>query len=252
MATAKYTKNAIQSYRDRHDMVQVAMPKGTKDRINELTGESINGFINRLVLAELDRLENKSEYPKQTETISIPIADTSIDPGFYQPVDMSKYQDFPTLAPIPQPTMSAEDEAKALRELQKKIDARNGNMPRTNEKPPESILEGTGKEMGTKGDKTAQNGNMESVGDILENFMNPPETDFLTQKEQEINDRLKQKAEDDEKFKPMKEKEIEGFIQKHGMDLANDSELINQITKEHGKTNYERIIAEMKHRRMIR
>ena len=41
-----------------YDRQTVTMPKGTKDRIKSL-GFSVNGFINDLVLKELDRLENK-------------------------------------------------------------------------------------------------------------------------------------------------------------------------------------------------
>ena len=43
----EYIKNSF-------DRVSITLPKGTKERIKE-TGESINGFINRVVLAELLR-----------------------------------------------------------------------------------------------------------------------------------------------------------------------------------------------------
>lgn len=234
MATANYTKTAIKSYRDNHDMAQVALPKGTKDRIKNLTDESINAFINRLVFAELDRLENKPSYPSGNETIVIPASGRSIDPGFYQTV------------------MSAEEEVKALQELQKKIDERKWNTSRINEKPSESVSEDTGEEMDTEDDKTAQNGNMESVGDILDGFMNPPETDWLSEEEQKINDRLKQKADDDKKFEPLTEEKIEATIETYGMDLVGNLSLIEQIIETHGQTNYDRIVATMVHKRMIR
>lgn len=41
---------------EKYDRASVIFPKGTKRRIEAL-GLSINGLINRLVLAELDRLE---------------------------------------------------------------------------------------------------------------------------------------------------------------------------------------------------
>ena len=41
------------------DRVSVTLPKGTKDRIRSATGESINGFINRLISEELDRIEKR-------------------------------------------------------------------------------------------------------------------------------------------------------------------------------------------------
>lgn len=43
-----------------YDRVSVTLPKGTRERIRA-TGESINGFIIRSVLADLDRLEVKEE-----------------------------------------------------------------------------------------------------------------------------------------------------------------------------------------------
>lgn len=48
----EYIKNSF-------DRVSVTLPKGTKERITA-TGESINGFINRVVAAALDQ-ENKTE-----------------------------------------------------------------------------------------------------------------------------------------------------------------------------------------------
>ena len=41
----------------KYDRVSATLPKGTTERIKAL-GLSINGFINDLVLAELERLEN--------------------------------------------------------------------------------------------------------------------------------------------------------------------------------------------------
>lgn len=46
---------------ENYDRQTVTLKKGTKDRI-KATGESVNGFINRLVMAELDRIEgNQNE-----------------------------------------------------------------------------------------------------------------------------------------------------------------------------------------------
>ena len=36
----------------------VTLPQGTKSRIKALTNESVNGFVNRLIIQELERLEN--------------------------------------------------------------------------------------------------------------------------------------------------------------------------------------------------
>lgn len=47
----EYIKNA-------YDRISVTLPKGTKERI-QATGESVNGYITRLVLEDLERQEPK-------------------------------------------------------------------------------------------------------------------------------------------------------------------------------------------------
>ena len=42
--------------KESYDRVSVTLPKGTKKRI-AATGETVNGFINRVVAAELDQLQ---------------------------------------------------------------------------------------------------------------------------------------------------------------------------------------------------
>lgn len=42
------------------DRISVTLPKGTKERITA-TGESVNGFINKLVAAALDQQEKTTE-----------------------------------------------------------------------------------------------------------------------------------------------------------------------------------------------
>ena len=42
---------------ENYDRVSLTLPKGTKQRITS-KGETVNGFINRIVLAELERLES--------------------------------------------------------------------------------------------------------------------------------------------------------------------------------------------------
>ena len=56
---ARYKKQN-EAIKENYDRVSVTLPKGTKERI-KATGESINGFIIRSVLADLDRLEVKAE-----------------------------------------------------------------------------------------------------------------------------------------------------------------------------------------------
>lgn len=56
----KQYKRQNEHIKENYDRVSVTLPKGTKERI-KATGESINGFIIRSVIAELERLEGKAE-----------------------------------------------------------------------------------------------------------------------------------------------------------------------------------------------
>ena len=57
--TPEYTKKAIQRYNDKFDRIAVNLPKGTKEKIKELTGLSCNKYISELVLKNLELLEEK-------------------------------------------------------------------------------------------------------------------------------------------------------------------------------------------------
>lgn len=46
--------------KENYDRVSVTLPKGTKDRVKAL-GLSMNGYINKLVLDDLERLEAAQE-----------------------------------------------------------------------------------------------------------------------------------------------------------------------------------------------
>ena len=62
--TADYTRKAINNYRSKFDLVQIRLPKGTKDRAAE-SDININDIA---VLAYLDALDNKSEnLPQEPE-----------------------------------------------------------------------------------------------------------------------------------------------------------------------------------------
>ena len=60
-----------ESAKDRWDTVSCRLPSGTKKRIKAL-GLSTNGLINKLVLAELDRLENGGAVAKSPHPIIEP------------------------------------------------------------------------------------------------------------------------------------------------------------------------------------
>lgn len=54
-----YTKKAIKKYKDKHDIISVMLPLGTKDDIRSLTGKSVNSFINEIIEKELNILRAK-------------------------------------------------------------------------------------------------------------------------------------------------------------------------------------------------
>ena len=56
----EYNLRAIKKYNNKFDRVAVNLPKGTKDKIKELTGgESCNKYIARLVIQDIERLERE-------------------------------------------------------------------------------------------------------------------------------------------------------------------------------------------------
>lgn len=53
----KTYKRQNEHIKEHYDRVSITLPKGTKDRITA-AGESVNGFIKRVVLQELEKLES--------------------------------------------------------------------------------------------------------------------------------------------------------------------------------------------------
>lgn len=51
-----------------YDRASVTLPKGTKDRIQAL-GYTVNGFLNAIVLSELEKLEAEAPQTAQPETV---------------------------------------------------------------------------------------------------------------------------------------------------------------------------------------
>lgn len=65
--TADYTRKAINNYRSKFDLVQIRLPKGTKERAAE-SNININDIAVSAVLAYLDTLESQAEnLPKEPE-----------------------------------------------------------------------------------------------------------------------------------------------------------------------------------------
>lgn len=58
--TPDYTRKAIDKYNQKFDRITVNFPKGTKEKIKELTGETAGGFAVKCVIKELEKLEKKA------------------------------------------------------------------------------------------------------------------------------------------------------------------------------------------------
>ena len=50
--TPEYTKRAIDNYKSKFDLVQIRLPKGTKEKILE-SHESVNKYVNQLIEKDL-------------------------------------------------------------------------------------------------------------------------------------------------------------------------------------------------------
>ena len=58
MSTPEYTRRAIDNYKNKFDIINVRLPKGTKDRIKKtIKTESINNYIVELVKKDLEQKE---------------------------------------------------------------------------------------------------------------------------------------------------------------------------------------------------
>ena len=55
--TPEYTKKAISDYRAKFDVMQIRLPKGTRDRISALTDMSHNEFISKAVIEKIESME---------------------------------------------------------------------------------------------------------------------------------------------------------------------------------------------------
>ena len=59
--TPEYTKRAAKKYRDKFDILQVRLDKGTKERIKSITSASCSEYVKRLIMDDLERKETKGE-----------------------------------------------------------------------------------------------------------------------------------------------------------------------------------------------
>lgn len=57
-----YTVEAVKRYNAKFDRLTVYAPKGTRERIQAHTGESISEYINRLITEDFERAERLKRY----------------------------------------------------------------------------------------------------------------------------------------------------------------------------------------------
>lgn len=70
--TADYTRRAIDKYRAKFDIIQIKAPKGTKDRITAVSGQSMAAFCLQCVLDRLDELERSETAPEHEQPANTP------------------------------------------------------------------------------------------------------------------------------------------------------------------------------------
>ena len=58
--TPEYTREAIRRYENKFEKKSINFPKGTTERVKEITNKSFGAYIVDLVLTDLDRLERKA------------------------------------------------------------------------------------------------------------------------------------------------------------------------------------------------
>ena len=65
--TPEYTRRAVQKYRENKDQINLVLDKGIKARIETLTGEKASAYIKKLVMDDLQRMENGADGPQDQE-----------------------------------------------------------------------------------------------------------------------------------------------------------------------------------------
>lgn len=59
--TPEYTRRATANYQAKFDLMQIRLPKGTKERITKTGIKSVNDYIVALVVDDLERIEGKQQ-----------------------------------------------------------------------------------------------------------------------------------------------------------------------------------------------
>jgi hypothetical protein len=113
-------KKQNEAAKNNWDCISCRLPKGTKDRIQAL-GYTVNGFLNIIVLAELEKLEAEAPQTAQPETTKEEQPEQA-QPKADQPEDVAELNNW--LHQIQQ-----ENEQKRLQEVarrQANVEAENG------------------------------------------------------------------------------------------------------------------------------
>ena len=58
--TPEYTREAIRKYESKFEKKSINFPKGTTERVKELTNKTFGAYVVDLVLTDLERLERKA------------------------------------------------------------------------------------------------------------------------------------------------------------------------------------------------
>lgn len=88
--TPDYIKKAVNNYRDKFDIIQVRLPKGTKEKLKELG--NVNEYIVKCVMQSLDGSQNDNLTTKTESTENIYAIPEMPNNADNKPVDLSELQ----------------------------------------------------------------------------------------------------------------------------------------------------------------
>ena len=72
MSTPDYIRRSQNNYNAKFDIIQIKAPKGTKERITTLSGQSMAAFCLQCVLDRLDELERSETAPEHEQPANTP------------------------------------------------------------------------------------------------------------------------------------------------------------------------------------
>lgn len=72
MSTPDYIRRSQNNYNSKFDIIQIKAPKGTKERITAVSGQSMAAFCLQCVLDRLDELERSETAPEHEQPANTP------------------------------------------------------------------------------------------------------------------------------------------------------------------------------------